>query len=581
MPPMIEVELKFQVPATARRAVEAAVERGTSRRTHLQAIYFDTPDRRLAAAGVALRLRREGRQWMQTAKAAGADAMQRLEHNVPLIGALAVPAGTLPGADWHRHAGTPVGDRLAAALAKREGEDAAPVVVAQYRTDIWRRHRDLRVAGGWVELAFDTGHLIAGAKRLPVCELEIELLRGRPGAVIDVARQWVARHGLWLDVRSKSERGIRLASGSSRGPVAKATPVTLERDATPDIARHVVIANCLQQILPNASEVASEAASDLASEVASYNASIASITSSASSASSADYEGSKGSEDHVHQLRVGLRRLRSALRFFDGWATPVDPAWQDALTQLFRQLGVARDRDALAASLLPALRRAGAPLFELPPAPPGPTPKALLRMPESTQTLLTGLALQIGAPVADTSDDASMLLVARRTLADASSEVIDTGPALAKAAARRLALWHRRIVRAAKRYGDLSDDERHSLRKRVKRLRYATEFTASLYRPKAVARYLARLSPLQESLGRYNDLGVGLETYRAAVGDDPRAWFAIGWLVARREVLLRQSEKALVRFAASEPFWEHAKSRPKHRAKHHPKGGRGAKRRRA
>ena len=544
---MIEVELKFQVPATARRAVEAAVERGASRRTHLQAIYFDTPDRRLAAAGVALRLRKEGRQWVQTAKAGGADAMQRLEHNVPLVGALAVPRGTLPGADWHRHAGTPVGERLAAVLKQRVGEDAAPVVVAQYSTDIWRRHRDVRAAGGWVELAFDTGHLIAGEKRLPVCELEIELLRGRPGAVIDVARQWVVRHGLWLDVRSKSERGVRLASGVSRGAVAKATPVTLDRDASPDIARHVVIANCLQQILPNASQVASEE------------------------------PGAAGSEDYVHQLRVGLRRLRSALRFFDGWSTPVDPAWGEALTRLFRQLGAARDRDALAASLLPALREAGAPLFELPPAPPGPTPTELLRTPASTQALLTGLALQIGAPVADAPGDTPAPLVARRTLADATSEVIDTGPALSKAAARRLARWHRRVVRAAKRYGELSDAERHSLRKRVKRLRYATEFTASLYRTKAVARYLARLAPLQDSLGRYNDLCVGLETYRAAVGDDSRAWFAIGWLVARRDVLLRQSEKALVRFAASEPFWDHAGGRGKHRAK----GRRGAKKRHA
>ena len=57
MPPMLEVELKFQVPTAARRAVQAEVERGVSHRTRLRAIYFDTPDRRLAAACIALRLR--------------------------------------------------------------------------------------------------------------------------------------------------------------------------------------------------------------------------------------------------------------------------------------------------------------------------------------------------------------------------------------------------------------------------------------------------------------------------------------------------------------------------------------------
>ena len=60
---------------------------------------------------------------------------------------------------------------------------------------------------------------------------------------------------------------------------------------------------------------------------------------------------------------------------------------------------------------------------------------------------------------------------------------------------------------------------------------------------------------MQESLGRYNDLCVALETYRAAVGDDPRAWFAIGWLTARRDELLAESAKALEHFAASKPFW--------------------------
>ena len=61
---------------------------------------------------------------------------------------------------------------------------------------------------------------------------------------------------------------------------------------------------------------------------------------------------------------------------------------------------------------------------------------------------------------------------------------------------------------------------------------------------------------MQDSLGRYNDLCVALETYRAAVGDDPRAWFAIGWLTARRDVLLAESEAVLKQFARQRPFWK-------------------------
>jgi CHAD domain-containing protein len=328
----------------------------------------------------------------------------------------------------------------------------------------------------------------------------------------------VRRHGLWLDVRSKAERGDRLARDLDIGPVVKAgAGVQLERTQSADAALHGVLAHCLAQILPNASQVADGRCSD----------------------------------EHVHQLRVGLRRLRSALRFFDGWTAPVDATWAVRLAVLFGQLGVARDRDALAESLLPALREAGAPLFELPPAPAGPTPTELLRANEATLLLLDLLAGQIEGQAATAQGPREGQEGAAGVLDMASPAPV----ALADAAGARLQRWHRRVVRAAARYAELDDNARHTLRKRVKRLRYAVEFVASLYKAKAVAGYLKRLAPLQDSLGRYNDLCVGLATYRDAVGDDPRAWFAIGWLTARREVLLAESAAALGDFARCKPFW--------------------------
>ncbi|MBC8058121.1 MAG: CYTH domain-containing protein, partial [Rhizobiales bacterium] len=81
---MKEIELKFQVPAGQRMAVEAAVAgRAPKPRMRLQAAYHDTPERTLAEAGLALRMRREGRQLVQTLKGAGDDGMTRAEHNVP------------------------------------------------------------------------------------------------------------------------------------------------------------------------------------------------------------------------------------------------------------------------------------------------------------------------------------------------------------------------------------------------------------------------------------------------------------------------------------------------------------------
>jgi len=129
-------------------------------------------------------------------------------------------------------------------------------------------------------------------------------------------------------------------------------------------------------------------------------------------------------------------------------------------------------------------------------------------------------------------------------------------PTLTDRLAERLQDWHERVVRDAKRYAKIDDTARHRLRKRVKRLRYAAEFAAALFGRKAVQRYLKLLAPVQDSLGRYNDLCVGLAVYQGAVGDDPRAWFAIGWLTARRDVLLGESVAALKVIAGAEPFWK-------------------------
>ena len=493
-PPMVEIELKLQVPQSARRAVEAAVAAPGARRLHLQATYFDTADRRLAAAGLALRIRKEGRRRVQALKGPGADAMQRMEHEVELP----LAAGAVP--DPARHAATPCGERLAAALAPRAGEVAAPVLDAQFRTDVWRRKRVLRTRLGTVELAYDSGEIVAGDRRRPVHELEVELVSGRAAAVVEVARRLMLRHGLWLDVTTKAARGDRLALNLHLGPAPRARAVDLVAGMTADAAQRAVLGNCLRQILPNAGEVAS---------------------------------GQYGDE-HVHQLRVGLRRLRTALRFFDGRATPVPASWGERLAALFRGLGLVRDRDALAASLLPSLQAAGAPLFELPPAPEGPTPTELMRSAEANALWLELLAWHAEPPAAS-EPDATPLRAA-----------ID----------ERLASWHRRVVRAGRRWAKLEDVDRHTLRKRAKSLRYAAEFVASLHDGESVARYLAGLAPVQDSLGRYNDLCVALATYRDAVGDDPRAWFAIGWLTARRDVLLAESATALKAFARCRPFWK-------------------------
>ena len=85
---MTEIEIKLQVPASARAALAQEIKARSPdnlRRQRLQAVYFDTASRLLASEDMALRLRREGRNWVQTLKAGkGQDSISREEDNIRL-----------------------------------------------------------------------------------------------------------------------------------------------------------------------------------------------------------------------------------------------------------------------------------------------------------------------------------------------------------------------------------------------------------------------------------------------------------------------------------------------------------------
>jgi CHAD domain-containing protein len=113
----------------------------------------------------------------------------------------------------------------------------------------------------------------------------------------------------------------------------------------------------------------------------------------------------------------------------------------------------------------------------------------------------------------------------------------------------------KKIRRADARFATLGDEERHQLRKRIKRLRYAAELVGSLWPQKTVQKFLRRLQKAQAPLGQLNDAVVALDLYRAVAQKDPRAWFAVGWLAARKESLLAPCTKILADLATRRGFW--------------------------
>ncbi len=500
---MVETELKFQVPAESRSAVKRRLATGSARMLTLRAQYFDTPDRRLARAGLALRLRKEGRQWVQTLKGPGTGALHRLEHEVPVDAAQGEPE-----LDIARHAGTPAAKALADAL----GDGAAPLQIV-FETRVLRSLRLVRSDGALVELALDVGEVIAGPRRLPIWELEFELKRGAVDGLLAQAARWVGRHGLWFDVRSKAERGVRLAQGLQAGPAVQARPAPITPQTNPDPALRAIVGACLAQVLPNAADVAAGVAGP----------------------------------EHLHQLRVGLRRLRSALHAFGDLSAATDPAWSPALADLFTRLGAARDRDVLAESVLPQLRLAGAPLAELPAQAERADPGEALRS-VACNTLMLELLGFCQAPDGSTAELPQ--------------------PRLAALVKPKLRHLRRQLNDDATAFDAFDDEHRHRARKRLKRLRYSVEFFAPLFSARSVKRWLARAQPAQEVLGRFNDLAVAEEAFRALVVQDGRARFAVDWLAARRTELIPQAQRALLELAKTsivlrEGVATRARARPK------------------
>lgn len=491
---MTEFELKLEIPQQRLAPLLAALRQGETTRERLRATYFDTADGALAARGIVVRMRKEGRKWMQTAKAPGSSALARLEHNAPVA---QDEAGITPAVDLARHSGTPLGDSLRRALGLK-ADAAFPPLIPFYETDVTRLTATVRRGESQIELALDEGRIIAGAKSVPVRELELELKHGRPEDVVLLAREGCAIHGLWLSTISKSMKGQRL-SGTPARPVHVARGPASSRVNGPELVA-CVVGDCLDQVLAFASEVA----------------------------------GGSTDAEHIHQLRVGIRRLRTALRELAGLTDGVDPAWEAPLIDAFQALGRHRDQGHVARSVEPVVEGAGGP-------------------PVAPVALGADLPDPVEAVRAPAFQDSLMAL-----LAFTHRQAVPAGPghdATKKSVRKALQKLRRRVVHDGCRFASLDEARQHRVRKRVKRMRYLAEFAAPLFPSRKTQAFADSLKPLQDALGRYNDELMALHAYRALAPEEPKAWFATGWLTARREPNAAACQQAIETFARARPFW--------------------------
>ncbi|MBS1182687.1 MAG: hypothetical protein H6Q99_2567 [Proteobacteria bacterium] len=489
----IEAELKVAVDAAgalhlARLSTLSGLSVTAKGDKRLVSTYFDTPDLALRAKGISLRLRRAGRSGEQTVKFSGSFSLglaERPEFNVPY-------AGRVP--DLAR-----LPDEAAAELTKLV--DGRPLVPL-FSMRVARRRWEIVTPGGdRIEMALDRGVATAGSRRADIREVEFELLSGDRRALFDVARPALAGAAFHFSTRAKSDLGYALLEGDiGAAEPATAVDADLDDDMSVEMALQLVLRSCAVQISAN---VAALRIGD-------------------------DPEG-------AHQLRVGLRRLRTALKVFEPViATGAAEPLAEEAQWLAAEVAATRDMDVLIDELVAPLDGGG-------------DIAALIGLLEKRRK---AARRRLAAVLADRRTGDFLIDLLAFTEARGWLSMGDVGQSgdlaapVARFAERVVAGLRRKVKKLGRDPEALSPEERHDLRKRFKRLRYAYDFFEPLLPKSTRRKLLPRVKAAQDVLGVLNDIHMAhvmLDDVHAAgpkAGAVERAiGYCLGWHSARAKAI--------------------------------------------
>ncbi|WP_234084677.1 CYTH and CHAD domain-containing protein [Azonexus sp. R2A61] len=475
-----EIELKLSLkPGDARKLLEHPLLRNLpTQRLKLLNTYYDTPDLRLHAQRIALRFRKKGWEWLLTVKSAE-----------PASGGLAVrnewecPAA--PGNFDFSHV-----DRTE---LRNLLDGARPELKAVFTTDFKRQVWQVPFGESRIELALDRGEIASGKTKERICEVELELLSGRIEDIFGLTRKLQAHFHLRPSIASKAERGYRLFLRTPEQPF-RAKPIALHAGQTPVEAFRAIALACLEHFQRNEAGLLAG-----------------------------------GEAEFIHQARVALRRLRSAIKLF----APVLPkdfvaTYGQTWRALASALGEARNWDVFQEETLPPM---------------------LATFPESPDLRRLQARAEQRARYARRS--IVKLLAVREyprlilEFAAAIYALQETGNTPIKQFAReRVASYTQSARKLAERYAELDAAQRHEMRLKFKRLRYAIEFLENTLPARQTRQALSALHRLQETLGRINDASEALLLLNELQGKQP-AGIAHGWLNGQLEILVSSQARSL------------------------------------
>lgn len=437
-----EIELKLELTAEAAEVlIKSNLLPAKTSVLRQCTIYFDTPAQDLSEAGFEIRIREAAGRRIQTVKATGSQT-----------------AGLFARPEWERPVenDSPVLDDTTPlrVLLGAKAHGIGPVFEVDVERRIWNVTQDDAV----IEVVLDRGEILAGERRTPVSEIELELKRGSPSGLFALAHRIAAIVPLKLGVLNKAERGYRLLGPAVR--TVKSEPIMLSADMTAADALNRVAGACLRQFRLN--EVLLD----------------------------------RNNPEALHQARVALRRLRSAFTIHKTMLQDSRFAHlREELRWLAGALGEARDLDVL------VVRNDGEKVHAM------------------LEAARTNAYNTVEAALA--SDRARLLLLdlsewlaLGEWLSLPSSKEVREQPAR-DFAIMALDRFRRKVKKGGRDLAELDDSARHKLRRDAKKLRYTAEFFAPLFERKRQKRrhktFLSALEALQDHLGALNDLATAPE----------------------------------------------------------------------
>jgi triphosphatase len=506
-----ETEIKLELPRSAVGRLEKLpllrdLKKPKHRETYVS-VYFDTDKLHLKKHGFTFRVRRVGDHYVQTIKAER-PGLERDEWETEI-------PDNKPDLAAARSTG------LAPVLTKKVERRLRPI----FETRVQRTTYPLGDEA--TGLILDVGKIDTGEASSPLCEVEVEINHGGKTKLFKIANKIARATPAQLALKSKAQRGYDLLANDRDAP-AKADPIVLQPELETREAFRTIAYSCLKQVIDNKPALL------------------------------------KGDPEGVHQMRIGLRRLRSAISLF---ADLVDGLQTDTIKQSLKwltdELGPARELEVFVAKVIaPAqqhpkrwrgLSRISHDFIDRRAAAVGQAQNAVRS--ERFRRLMLDVAgwLEIGEWTAPNDD-----LVRKR-----GDMPIETS-----APAQLTQRWNK-IRKKGRSLAKLDPRSRHKLRIQAKKMRYALDFYASIFAGSTRRReaFRSALKDMQDCLGELNDITVHRDLAAGVVGrrrkrnaGDPTRTFAVGLLTGqeygRLDTVLAAAEEAYAELADCKPFWK-------------------------